>query len=46
VVRVRGSESIIMIAQTGMVHCARRFWLETSAVTEKMVFALIIRAMH
>ena len=29
-----------------MVRYARRFWLETASVTEKIVYALIIRPMH
>jgi hypothetical protein len=29
-----------------MVRYARRFWLETITVTEKIVYALIIRPMH
>jgi uncharacterized membrane protein len=36
----------MMIAETDMVHYARRFWLDATAVTEKMVYALIIRPMH
>jgi len=43
---VRGSHIIMMIAETGMVRYARRFWLETTTVTEKIVYALIIRPMH
>jgi len=35
----------MMIAETDLVHYARRFWLAT-AVTEKLVYALIIRPMH
>lgn len=29
-----------------MVRYARRFWPETATVTEKIVYALIIRPMH
>ena len=36
----------MMIAETGMVRYARRFWPETTTVTEKIVYALIIRPMH
>ncbi len=36
----------MMIAETGMVRYARRFWLETIAVTGKNAYALIIRPMH
>jgi hypothetical protein len=36
----------MMITETGTVHYAGRFWLETTTVTEKNAYALIIRPMH